>query len=244
MPISEKLQRAIDTAGAWARNSIDRGIQRSIDPNYILALIEAIPTSDAERHDRAVPVAWEVRRSDNEEWSLVRSSDGYSDRYERRPLYAAPPPPAAVQEPVAVKVKPLEWDNFGRAFSEVGTYNVVCIRSGVFGLTKPEDEGATFPISREGSERYCRDEAQFDYEQRIRSALSTSQSDPAPEIAALRAENERLQDKVDGLEADLDSAVEVAFRHGAHEWTRLNYPTHFERLFSDAVAPEQEEVGE
>jgi hypothetical protein len=28
----------------------------------------------------------------------------------------------------------------------------------------------------------------------------------------------------------IDSAIEVAFNHGAHEWVRLNYPQHFERL--------------
>lgn len=37
-------------------------------------------------------------------------------------------------------------------------------------------------------------------------------------------------DKVEGLEADLDSVVEVAFNRGAHEWVRLNYPEHYERL--------------
>jgi len=47
---------------------------------------------------------------------------------------------------------------------------------------------------------------------------------------ALATEVDRLHDKVDGLNSDLDSAVEVAFRHGATEWVRLNYPTHFERL--------------
>lgn len=35
---------------------------------------------------------------------------------------------------------------------------------------------------------------------------------------------EELTDKVDGLESDLESAVEVAFKRGADEWTRLNYP--------------------
>lgn len=32
------------------------------------------------------------------------------------------------------------------------------------------------------------------------------------------------KDKIEGLEADLESAVKVAFRRGAHEWVRLNYP--------------------
>ena len=43
---------------------------------------------------------------------------------------------------------------------------------------------------------------------------------------------EWLEDKVEGLQADLDSAVEVAYRRGAVEWTLLNYPDHFARLAS------------
>lgn len=41
---------------------------------------------------------------------------------------------------------------------------------------------------------------------------------------------EELNDKIEGLEADLESAVEVAFKHGATEWTRLNYPALYERF--------------
>lgn len=70
-----------------------------------------------------------------------------------------------------VKIKPLEWDSFGRAHSEVGTYEVVCIaQGGVFGLWRPIDDGSTFS-NDEGSEEHCREAAQADYEQRIRSAL-------------------------------------------------------------------------
>ncbi len=36
-----------------------------------------------------------------------------------------------------------------------------------------------------------------------------------------------LEDKVDGLESDLDSAVETAYKRGATEWARLNYPNHW-----------------
>ena len=35
---------------------------------------------------------------------------------------------------------------------------------------------------------------------------------------------EELQDKIDGLEADLESAVEVAWKRGAKDWVILNYP--------------------
>lgn len=45
-------------------------------------------------------------------------------------------------------------------------------------------------------------------------------------------------DKIQGLEADLDSAVEVAWKRGATEWVRLNYPKHFTRLTAFAEAGE------
>ena len=46
----------------------------------------------------------------------------------------------------------------------------------------------------------------------------------------VRAKFEELLDRADGLEADLDSAVEVAFRRGARDWTRLNYPDLYQRF--------------
>lgn len=46
----------------------------------------------------------------------------------------------------------------------------------------------------------------------------------------LHHETDRLTDKIEGLEADLSSAVETAFKRGATEWTRLNYPDAFARL--------------
>lgn len=51
---------------------------------------------------------------------------------------------------------------------------------------------------------------------------------------AMHDEIEGLTDAVDGLSADLDSAVEVAFKRGATEWVRLNYPDHFKRLSAAA----------
>ncbi|MDW9481780.1 hypothetical protein GOB57_24330 [Sinorhizobium meliloti] len=38
------------------------------------------------------------------------------------------------------------------------------------------------------------------------------------------------EDKIEGLESDLESAVQVAYDHGAEEWARLNYPSWMERL--------------
>ena len=57
-----------------------------------------------------------------------------------------------------------------------------------------------------------------------------------------------LEDKVEGLTDDLESAVEVAFKRGATEWTRLNYPKRFAALTGkggeDATyPPERNEFG-
>ena len=49
-------------------------------------------------------------------------------------------------------------------------------------------------------------------------------------LIARARDAERLEDKVDGLTADLREAVEVAFLRGATEWVRLNYPADFKRL--------------
>jgi hypothetical protein len=52
-------------------------------------------------------------------------------------------------------------------------------------------------------------------------------------LAAIEAANKRadeLEDKIDGLESDLSSAIDVLFWHGdeaASEWIRLNYPKQY-----------------
>ncbi|NTG01832.1 hypothetical protein G6L30_17075 [Agrobacterium rhizogenes] len=50
-------------------------------------------------------------------------------------------------------------------------------------------------------------------------------------------------DKIEGLEADLDSAIEVAYRRGATEWVRLNYPIHYARLVDAGRAALADEGG-
>ena len=50
------------------------------------------------------------------------------------------------------------------------------------------------------------------------------------EKTALEWRLREAQDKIDGLESDLESAIDVAFRSGAVDWCRLNYPNQFERL--------------
>ena len=49
--------------------------------------------------------------------------------------------------------------------------------------------------------------------------------------------HQELLDKIDGLETDLRLAVGVAYRRGAVEWCRLNYPEYYRRLVcEDALA--------
>lgn len=55
-------------------------------------------------------------------------------------------------------------------------------------------------------------------------------NEAAAEITRLRAREAELVDKIDGLDSDLRSAVEEAFKRGATEWTRLNYPDWFRAL--------------
>ena len=45
-----------------------------------------------------------------------------------------------------------------------------------------------------------------------------------------RALLEEAADKIEGLEDDLFLAVSTAYRRGAVEWTRLNYPEWYKRL--------------
>lgn len=39
-----------------------------------------------------------------------------------------------------------------------------------------------------------------------------------------------LEDTIDGLRSDLDSAVTVAYNYGAGEWVRLNFPALYKTL--------------
>lgn len=44
-------------------------------------------------------------------------------------------------------------------------------------------------------------------------------------------------DTIDGLRSDLEAAVEVAYKRGATEWVRLNYPDQFKKLSATSPAP-------
>lgn len=54
--------------------------------------------------------------------------------------------------------------------------------------------------------------------------------------AAVAKAVEDANDKIDGLSSDLESAVEVAYKRGATEWVRLNYPKHFAAIRSRGAA--------
>lgn len=70
---------------------------------------------------------------------------------------------------------------------------------------------------------------------------------PAPVGGGKEEDVGKWQDKAEGLEADLRSAVMVAWKRGAHEWCRLNYPQWVEWLEAEhatpPVAPAREEGG-
>lgn len=54
----------------------------------------------------------------------------------------------------------------------------------------------------------------------------------------VRNRKEELEDKIDGLEGDLESAVEVAFDRGATEWVKLNYPMLYRKYTRGIARPE------
>ena len=60
-----------------------------------------------------------------------------------------------------------------------------------------------------------------------------AECNPELSSAALRARFDELEDKIDCLESDLSSAVDVLFRRGddeAREWVRMNYPKQYAAL--------------
>ncbi len=115
------------------------------------------------------------------------------------PVYTSTP--ASVQEPVAVKA--LEWESVtedGRdvqSLTVFGTY-VISVDSSFAGGTHYLWTPAQKSYDDEHDSEHrgmtsAKAAAQSHFDAAIRSALTTSPSAPAPEIAALRAENERLR---------------------------------------------------
>jgi hypothetical protein len=79
-----------------------------------------------------------------------------------------------------------------------------------------------------GSEEWC--QAYLTNAHDYIVALETEAQCDREYVDAQRCKIEELNDKIDGLESDLTSAVEVAFKRGATEWTRLNYPDLYRKL--------------
>ncbi|NTG20041.1 hypothetical protein G6L00_06235 [Agrobacterium rhizogenes] len=145
-------------------------------------------------------------------------------------LYATPQPAAVAAPEVAVKA--LEWSETSYGTPEVQTV------AGVYRLNRAGCGGWSVNVKSEvlrdsdGRTNFATLEkakaaAQSDYEQRIRSALSISRSDPAPEkAAALMAENERLPAICDGKEQYAFEAWAKSKGFDMHE-----HPLHY--LFMD-----------
>lgn len=41
---------------------------------------------------------------------------------------------------------------------------------------------------------------------------------------------DEMVDKIDGLSSDLDEAVRIAFKYGATDWVKMNYPALYENF--------------
>jgi hypothetical protein len=71
-----------------------------------------------------------------------------------------------------MKIKDLQWDAFGRSYSPIGTYEVMCIaKGGVFGARFPQTPDTSLYYDHEGSEADCIAACQAHFEAAIRSAL-------------------------------------------------------------------------
>jgi hypothetical protein len=192
----QDVQRGYDD---WAAQPHNKKWVRKIDGTpiandivvRIFTALSASP-SDAERHESAVPIGYGV-------WiggKLSACAKSYRDSF---PLYSAPPSPAAVQEPVAVKVLLLHFEKMQRMASmwlAPDTYVASFPKeenafNSVFGVPEPlHSPQARAAINKRRDDAFISDiirmldgPEQRAIEEPIRSALSASQSGPAPEIA-------------------------------------------------------------
>ena len=212
----QDVQRGYDDWAAqphnkkWVRKIDGTPIANDIVVRIFDALSQAEPTphpSDAERHERAVQVAWQYFCDD--EWRHSTAPERHREiGYPMRPLYVSPP--ATVQEPVADTgpwCQP-RYDGRDHPRKFMVVYEDADMGSALF-----EDETEARNHFEAASIAWnC-----YLFGLLPRSALSTSQSDPAPEIvhssivdqldrvtdalevrfteiAALRADNERLRE--------------------------------------------------
>lgn len=220
-----------------------------------------------ERHERAVPfgyvyeaTAWRDGGTPRREYifSVMRKSISPDDIAEfeilETAVYASPP--AAVQEPVAVKALLSHFEKMQRMASMwiapdtyVATFpNEENVFNSVFGVPEPlHSAQARAAISKRRDDAFISDiirmldgPEQRAVEQAARSALSTSQSDPAPEITALRAENERLRRALEPFALlSIEGVVTMPEGYVA-PITRAEY-FHRARV---ALTPAQEEAGQ
>jgi len=74
----------------------------------------------------------------------------------------------------------------------------------------------------------------------ITSKISGKSKDTAAKYEDYSREG--LLDKIDGLESDLENAVETAFKRNANAWLLLNYPKMYEKLVSAETNTPQQNV--
>ena len=143
-------------------------------------------------------------------YEVARKGDKSVDGSDPFPVYrVAPPPPAAVQEPGAVKA--LEWTEWKsgqrgwQANTVLGQYQVCYLGEHeewqLFCPGKSSVWSECF--SRHSSSVAAKEAAKEDYVQRIRSAISTSQSDPVPEIARLELLNPADDEAIEWVTTNL-----------------------------------------
>lgn len=132
------------------------------------------------------PVAWlRVARMTpitGEEYNSLWLTNEEDERgfpvYRDAPCDPAAPQPVLSQPEVKadVKVKSLEWDEYGAAFSVFGTYGIAKVHATKFRLSFP---GLEREAEKHPSLEAAKSAAQADYEQRILSALCPLSDIPA-----------------------------------------------------------------
>lgn len=109
-------------------------------------------------------------------WSSGDYDEAHSLAYAAVDAYLQEAADRLSAQSAAVAVKPLEWADIAwgqEADTAIGAYRIEHYAhvDGRCGLILPEHQDATFPHDFFGTATKCRDFAQADYEQRIRSAL-------------------------------------------------------------------------
>lgn len=216
----------VSCVGCGLEAPSETGVSDDDAVNYWNRRDEAALLTDAE------PVAW-VDEQELRYLEMVTGNKGWGDAQRnikvggknegRAPLYAAPPAPS-----VAVNAFP-SIQGFGASFNRdedawILYTTPTCERFGQIDGFSPPRIDWVLSVLRAALSAQVQDVAE----------------DPQKRMEELEDRAANLFDKVEGLEADLDSAVEVAFKHGATDWVRLNYSSHYARL-SAAPAAKLEE---